>query len=129
MIVIHDDLDLPLGKIRIRKGSSAGGHNGIKSIIASLGSQEFIRVRVGISRPQVEGERAESIVGYVLGDFTEQDKLVIEDTIKRVGEAVICLITRDLNAAMNKYNTEPKPKVEKTEKPVEKEKSKPDPAG
>jgi peptidyl-tRNA hydrolase, PTH1 family len=124
LIVIHDDLDLPLGKIRIRKGGSAGGHNGIKSIIASLGNQDFVRIRVGISRPQVEGEKAESIVDYVLGDFTDQDKPVIEDTIKRVGEAVICLITRDLNAAMNKYNSEPKPRTEKKENPLNDQTSK-----
>ncbi len=55
LIVVHDDLDLPLGKIRIRQGSSAAGHNGIKSIIASLGTQDFIRIRVGISRPQAPG--------------------------------------------------------------------------
>jgi peptidyl-tRNA hydrolase, PTH1 family len=128
LIVIHDDLDLPLGKIRIRKGSSAGGHNGIKSIIACLGTQDFVRIRVGISRPQVEGERSESIVDYVLGDFTDQDKSVIEDTIKRVGEAVICLITRDLNAAMNKYNTEPKPRLEKKVDPFSNPNAKQEPA-
>jgi peptidyl-tRNA hydrolase, PTH1 family len=128
LIVIHDDLDLPLGKIRIRKGSSAGGHNGIKSIIASLGNQNFVRIRVGISRPQTEGEKAESIVDFVLGDFTDQDIPVIEETIKRVGEAVMCLITRDLNAAMNKYNSEPKPRLEKKENPLNDQTSKQAPA-
>jgi PTH1 family peptidyl-tRNA hydrolase len=115
LIVIHDDLDLPLGKIRIRPDSSAGGHNGIKSIIASLGTQNFIRIRVGISRPQNENDaKLESIRDYVLGDFTDADKLVVEETIKRVGDAVVTLITSGLQVAMNKYNTEPKaPRVKK----------------
>jgi peptidyl-tRNA hydrolase, PTH1 family len=106
LIVIHDDLDLPLGKIRIRLGSSAGGHNGIKSIIACLGTQEFVRIRVGISRPLLEGEedKGESIKDYVLGDFTSQDRPVIEETINRVSEAVVCLITQGLTSAMNKFN-------------------------
>jgi peptidyl-tRNA hydrolase, PTH1 family len=105
LIVIHDDLDLPLGKIRIRRGSSAGGHNGIKSIIAFLGTQDFTRIRVGISRPPREGEEKEqSIVDYVLGDFSRDDQPVINDTIGRVGEAVVCLMTEGLTTAMNKFN-------------------------
>ncbi len=105
VIVIHDDLDLPLGKIRIRKDSSAGGHNGIKSIIACLGTQDFIRLRVGISRPPREGEeREQTIVEYVLGDFSREDQPVIDDVISRVGQAVECLITDGLSAAMNKFN-------------------------
>jgi peptidyl-tRNA hydrolase, PTH1 family len=105
LIVIHDDLDLPLGKIRIRKGSSAGGHNGIKSLIACLGTQDFVRIRVGISRPALEGEDADqSIVDYVLGDFSAVDQPVINETIQRVSEAVVCLITEGLAVAMNKFN-------------------------
>jgi len=104
LIVIHDDLDLPLGKIRIRKGSSAGGHNGAKSIIACLGTQDFIRIRVGISRPQAEGEAECAIVDYVLGDFTADDRQVIENTIRKVSDSIICLLTEGLTAAMNKFN-------------------------
>jgi peptidyl-tRNA hydrolase, PTH1 family len=105
LLVIHDDLDLPLGKIRIRQGSSAAGHNGIKSIIANLGTQDFIRIRVGISRPAVEGEeKEESIIDYVLGDFTKEDKPVIEETIRRVSDAVTSLLIEGLNTAMNKFN-------------------------
>jgi peptidyl-tRNA hydrolase, PTH1 family len=105
LIVIHDDLDLPLGKIRIRRGGSAAGHNGIKSIIACLGNPDFVRVRIGISRPMKEGEPArETIVDYVLGDFDTDDRIVIENTVKMAGDAVACLITEGLNAAMNKFN-------------------------
>ncbi len=118
LIVIHDDLDLPLGKIRIRPDSSAGGHNGIKSIINSLGTQNFIRIRVGISRPQNDSDaKLESIRDYVLGDFIDADKPVIEATINRVGEAVVTLITAGLHPAMNRFNTEPKPPKEKKAKP------------
>jgi PTH1 family peptidyl-tRNA hydrolase len=105
LIVIHDDLDLPLGKIRIRKGSRAGGHNGIKSIIASLGTQDFVRIRAGISRPQSGEEDSCSVVDYVLGDFTSEDKPVIEGTLPRVSDAIICLITEGLDTAMNRFNT------------------------
>lgn len=105
LIVIHDDLDLPLGKIRVRRNSSAGGHNGIKSIIASLGTQDFTRIRVGISRPPAEGEtREDSIVDYVLGDFSDEDLKIVEDSIRRVTEAAVCLLTEGLTAAMNKFN-------------------------
>jgi peptidyl-tRNA hydrolase, PTH1 family len=104
LIVIHDDLDLPLGKIRIKKGSSAGGHNGIKSIIGGLGTQDFIRIRIGISRPQTGSAAEETIVDYVLGDFEGEDKQLIDETIKKVAEAVSCLIKEDVITAMNKFN-------------------------
>lgn len=105
LIVIHDDLDLPLGKIRIRQGSSAGGHNGIKSIIGSLGTQDFIRIKIGISRPQTEEDnKVESIVDYVLGDFSEDDMKIVQETIRRTGDAVVTIITDGVSAAMNKFN-------------------------
>ena len=105
LIVIHDDLDLPLGKIRLRRDSSAGGHNGIKSIIACLGTQDFTRIRVGISRPPREGEeREQSIVDYVLGDFSAADQPVVNDILRRVTEAAVSLMTEGLTTAMNKFN-------------------------
>jgi PTH1 family peptidyl-tRNA hydrolase len=104
LIVIHDDLDLPLGKIRIRKGSSSGGHKGAASIISCLGTQDFIRVRVGISRPRVEGEAECTIVDYVLGDFTSEDQPVIETAVRRVSDALFCLLTQGLTPAMNHFN-------------------------
>lgn len=104
LIVIHDDLDLPLGKIRIKPSSSAGGHNGIKSIIGSLGTQDFIRIRIGISRPQIGDAAQDTIVDYVLGDFEGEDRKLVDETIKKVGEAVLCLLTEDPTVAMNKFN-------------------------
>ncbi len=108
LLVIHDDLDLPLGKIRIRQGGSSGGHKGVSSIITELGSQNFIRIRVGIGRPvRNEGftELSEDeIIAYVLSDFTPDEKQAITQVIPRVSEAILCLLTEGLAVAMNRYN-------------------------
>jgi len=108
LLVIHDDLDLPLGKIRIRQGGSSGGHKGVDSIIAWLGSQDFLRLRVGIGRPTITPGSAEiseaDIIAYVLSDFTPGEKQTIAGVIPGVGEAILCLVTEGLMAAMNRYN-------------------------
>lgn len=108
LLVIHDDLDLPLGKIRIRHGSSSGGHKGIDSIITELGSQDFLRLRVGIGRPIVTPGSTQiseaEIVAYVLSDFTSEEKQIITQVIPRVSEAILCLLSEGLAAATNKYN-------------------------
>jgi PTH1 family peptidyl-tRNA hydrolase len=106
LVVIHDDLDLPLGKLRIRKDGSSGGHKGIESIISCLGSQDFVRVRVGIGRPMpAVSEMSEAdIIDYVLSDFTADQVPIVSAVISRVGEAIYCLLTEALTAAMNKYN-------------------------
>ncbi len=108
LIVIHDDLDLPVGKIRLRQGGSAGGHKGVGSIIAMLGRPDFLRLRVGIGRPtgvtgSPEANEA-TIVSYVLSGFTTEEKRVISQTIPMVSEAILCLLTEGLTVAMNKYN-------------------------
>ncbi len=102
IIVIHDDLDLPLGKVRLRRGGGSGGQKGVDSIINELGSRDFIRVRVGISRP-METRQAD-VVDYVLGDFTTEERQIISQAIARVSEAILCLLAEGLAAAMNKYN-------------------------
>jgi len=108
LLIIHDDLDLPLGKIRIRQGGSSGGHKGIDSIISKLGSQDFLRVRVGTGRPTPSEGSAEiseaDIIAYVLSDFTTDEKQTVTKVIPRVSEAILCLFTEGLTAAMNKYN-------------------------
>ena len=108
LLVIHDDLDLPLGKIRIRQGGSAGGHKGAGSIITELGSQNFIRIRVGIGRPDKNEGFTEfsndEIINYVLSDFTPDEKQAITQVIPRVSEAILCLLTEGPVAAMNRYN-------------------------
>ena len=108
IIVIHDDLDLPLGKIRLRKDSSSGGHKGINSIIRHLGSRDFYRVRVGIGRPVIPensgADKEIEIIDYVLSDFTPAEKQIVDLVIPQVSEAVVCLLTEGLTAAMSRYN-------------------------
>ncbi|HEX75051.1 MAG TPA: aminoacyl-tRNA hydrolase [Dehalococcoidia bacterium] len=108
LLVICDDLDLPLGRLRLRQGGSSGGHKGIDSIIAVLGSQDFCRIKVGIGRP-VRDDGApvtdeDIIVGYVLSDFTSQEEEMIKPAIATVAEAIKCTITEGITAAMNKFN-------------------------
>jgi len=107
LIVIHDDLDLPVGKIRLRLGGSSGGHKGIDSIIARIGTQDFYRVRVGIGRPETEANDADkesAVIEYVLRDFTRDEKKSVDAVIPLVCEAIAFLLAEGLPAAMNKYN-------------------------
>jgi PTH1 family peptidyl-tRNA hydrolase len=107
LIVIHDDLDLPVGKIRLRLGGSSGGHKGIDSIIARIGTQDFYRVRVGIGRPENDGkavDKESTIIDYVLRDFNREEKEIIDGVIPQVSEAIAFLLAEGLPAAMNKYN-------------------------
>jgi PTH1 family peptidyl-tRNA hydrolase len=107
LIVIHDDLDLPVGKIRLRTGGSSGGHKGIDSIIVRIGTGDFYRVRVGIGRPEIDAEATDkesAVIDYVLKDFTPDEKKVIDTVIPEVSEAIAYLLAEGLTAAMNKYN-------------------------
>jgi len=106
LIVIYDDLDLPLGKIRIRERGSSGGHKGMKSIIARLGTQDFPRIRVGIA-PREGGEalaKRVDTVEYVLSDFAPEEKPIIRKVYPEVADAIHCLITDGVTVAMNKHN-------------------------
>ena len=104
LLVIHDDLDLPLGKIRIRRGGSSGGHKGVDSIISYLGSQDFLRLRVGIERPVVSEITENDVIAYVLSDFTPEEEEVVIQVIPRVSEAILCILDEGLVTAMNRYN-------------------------
>ena len=108
LIVIHDDLDLPLGRLRIRQGGGSGGHRGIASAGNEIGNRDFLRIRVGIDRPRDEfGDpvRGEGVAaGYVLRNFSREEKPVLEETIGKVAEAVDCLLTEGPAMAMNKFN-------------------------
>jgi len=108
LIVIYDDLDLPLGKLRIRKEGSAGGHKGMKSIIATIGSEDFCRIKVGIGRPTAENGTPitddDVIVNHVLSDFTTYEEQVIRPVVHQVAEAVEAILTEGVTAAMNKFN-------------------------
>ncbi len=87
-----------LGKVRIRQRGGSGGHKGIQSIIASLGSQDFPRIRVGIGRP--DGDE----ISYVLSDFAAEEKQVIEEAVSTAADAIHCILTEGIEAAMNRYN-------------------------
>ncbi|HEY79274.1 MAG TPA: aminoacyl-tRNA hydrolase [Dehalococcoidia bacterium] len=106
LLVIHDDLDLAPGKFRISYGVGSGGHKGIDSIISYLNCQDFIRLRVGIGHPRTANNDTTeaAIIDYVLGDFTPDEKKIMAGVIPVVSEAILCLITQGLSAAMNKYN-------------------------
>ena len=116
LIVVHDEMDLRLGIIRIRRGGSSAGHNGVESIIRELGTADFVRVRVGVGRPLVEGAAEHHhIVGYVLGDFEGDEAEVIQKVIGEVDQAIVTLIQDGLETAMNRFNKANAPKTEKTE--------------
>ena len=100
LIVAHDDMDIPAGTIRIRKKGSAGGHNGIKSILAHVGDEHFSRVRIGIGRP-LPGW---TVVNHVLAAFSEEDAPKITETINYLIPAGECIVNEDVDMAMNRYN-------------------------
>ena len=100
LIVIYDDISLDVGKIRIRAKGSAGGHNGIKNIIAHLNTQEFTRIKVGVGEKPPKMDLAD----YVLGRFSKEEQPVIRESADRAREAVADIIMHDVSYAMNKYN-------------------------
>ena len=99
-IVIYDDISLVPGGIRIRKKGSAGGHNGIKNIIAHLGTQEFPRVRIGVGEKPARMDLAD----YVLGHFSKAERAQMEEGYDRATEAVRLILAGEIDAAMNQYN-------------------------
>jgi PTH1 family peptidyl-tRNA hydrolase len=106
LLVIYDDLDLPLGKIRLRQSGGSGGHKGMNSIISAVGGETFSRIRVGIGRPDA-GEQSmseDAVVNYVLSDFSSQEEAAIKPVIARVAEAIDCFLTQGIEAAMSKFN-------------------------
>ena len=101
IIVIYDDISLEPGQLRIRKKGSAGGHNGIKSIIAHLGTQEFPRIKVGVGAKPDRMDLAD----YVLGHFSQIESRVMDDAAKEAGQAAQAMILDGIEAAMNRYNS------------------------
>ncbi len=100
IIVIYDDVALDVGQLRIRPKGSAGGHNGIKSIIAHLGTQEFPRIRIGVGEKPKNWDLAD----YVLGRFADEEQPVIREALGRAANACKCIITDGIEEAMNRYN-------------------------
>ncbi|RWZ51255.1 aminoacyl-tRNA hydrolase [Halobacillus fulvus] len=101
VLVVYDDLDLPPGKIRLRKKGGHGGHNGIRNIIDHLGTKEFKRLRVGIGRPQ----GSVTVIDYVLGSFPKQEQTAVRESIEDSAKACEAWIEKPFNEVMNDFNT------------------------
>ena len=100
LVVVYDEMDLPVGKLRIRPGGSPAGHNGIRSIINELRTPDFARIRVGIGHPGMRGGQ----VSHVLNRFSDEEAPEIASVLKRVAEAVDCLLEESITLAMNRFN-------------------------
>ena len=100
LVVVHDDMDLPLGRLRLRRGGGAGGHRGIASLLEHLGSPDFTRLKIGVGRPPA-GVPAE---GYVLQEFAASERDALRETLARGAAALEVLLARGLDAAMNACN-------------------------
>jgi PTH1 family peptidyl-tRNA hydrolase len=110
VVVVHDDLDLPLGTLRVKVGGGPGGHNGLKSVSAHI-TPEYVRIRMGIGHPRVAGQAGgEKVVRHVLGGFSRHEQEAWDDLCTRAVEAVVCVLKDGAARAMNTYNTEPKKK-------------------
>ena len=102
LVVVSDDIDLPVGRIRIRKGGSAGGHNGLKSVIERLGTQDFIRLKIGVGRDRNDRSK---VIGHVLGKFDRDTRALMDSKIVPAAvKAVEQIFTEGPDAAMNVWN-------------------------
>ena len=100
LLVIYDDISLAPGNLRIRKKGSAGGHNGIKSIIAHVGTQNFTRIKIGVGEKPKDWDLAD----HVLGRFNKEDRALVEEAIDNGAKASALIVTGDVDGAMNQYN-------------------------
>ena len=100
ILVLYDDVSLPLGKLRVRASGSAGGHNGIKNIIAHLGTDAFPRIKVGVGAPQ----REDGLVDWVIGSFTASERKVVDEAIDKALDAAACVIEKGVSEAQNRFN-------------------------
>lgn len=107
VLVVHDDLDLPLGRLRLKRAGGTGGHNGLKSIVAECGGRDFDRLRVGIGRPE-EG----SIVDWVLGDFPASEGAALDDVLQDATRVLAAAVAQGTIRAMNSVNAREKPEIE-----------------
>lgn len=107
LLVVYDDLDLPLGRVRLRPNGTHGGHRGMRSIVDAIGSQDFPRIRIGIGRPRVAGEptwEPDAVAAYVLAPMTAEERRILEEAATTAAEAVLYLLEEGIEAAMNRFN-------------------------
>ena len=102
IVVIHDELDLELGRLQVKAGGGHGGHNGLRSITQVLGSPEFVRVRCGIGRPR--STERDAVANYVLANFAKADRAVVEALIAEAADATEVVLKSGLTPAMNRFN-------------------------
>jgi len=107
LLVIYDDIDIPMGQLRIRKKGSAGTHNGMKSIIYQIQTDQFPRIRIGIGN-----DRKRGLISHVIGGFKKEEKAAIEDAVIRAAKAVTDILDIGIEKAMSEYNVKPKPESE-----------------
>ena len=109
LIVLYDELAFPLGRIRIGERGSANGHNGVKSISGALGTEEWIRIRIGVGKPALADGREIKAGGrdYLLTPMRKQELVVLDDVLDRVEDAVEMILTQGVGAAMNEFNRRP----------------------
>jgi PTH1 family peptidyl-tRNA hydrolase len=100
LIVVHDDIDLPFGRLQLKIGGGTGGHNGLNSIVEQLGSEDFIRVRIGIGKPEAK----EAVIGHVLSSFDREEAKALDDIAARAVDAIRAIISGGLAMAMNEFN-------------------------
>lgn len=100
VIVVHDEIDLPLGSIKIKTKGGSAGHKGVQSIISCLGDGSFVRVRMGIGKPIQKSE----VVGHVLSGFEKEEKKIMENMVARAADAILEITLRGLESTMNKFN-------------------------
>ncbi len=101
VVVVHDDLDLELGRLRLKAGGGHGGHNGLRDITRALGSADFLRVRMGIGRPG----QSDDASGHVLSTFRPEEAEVVEEMLERAADAAEMVLDDGITPAMNRYNT------------------------
>ena len=100
ILIVYDDIALDLGRLRFRANGSDGGHNGIKSIISELGTEEFARIRIGIGKPEEKYDK----INYVIGQIPEEENKLLQEGVEKAKDAVIEILKNGIDKAMNKFN-------------------------
>lgn len=105
LVVVHDEIDLPMARLRLKAGGGHGGHNGVRSIAEQTGATDFLRVRVGVGRPAgAAGPAGGKVSGFVLGDFPAEAEREVAELVGRAADAVEAILQRGIRAAMNDFN-------------------------
>lgn len=113
ILVVHDEIDFPPGRLAVKKGGGHGGHNGLRDLVQQLGTRDFLRIRLGVGRPADKSE----VSRYVLADFSSQDQLVLPELLATAARAISCVLKDGVATAMNRFNKGPANKGAKKKQP------------